>query len=475
MSRFLTPKTSYAKIRVAVMQFKGSEICEKISLEQKIKRRVSFYAMGQPNVKNNQNKPSKLWDVIVIGAGASGMMAAITAARQGRRVLVLEHMDKPGKKLLATGNGRCNYTNENMGLEYYHGNKELVKNIMPYFRNYDTVNFFMKIGIYPRIKNGYYYPFSNQALSVVEALTLELDRLNVQLVTSCEVNEIKPDAKGFLIRTSTGNYRGRKVIVATGLRASEKLGSDGSMFPVLKELGHRFVPILPALCGFEAKGMDFKKVSGVRAQVQLALVVDGCHSLHGDDGELQLTDYGISGIPVFQISSKAARALYEKKKAAVEIDFMTYFDRGMMRDELTRRFARDKGYRTLAQSLCGLLHSKLIPEILKKAGLNPNMDAGALADSGIQRLAELIKCYPVELTKVRDFSTAQVCSGGIRSEEIDTQTLESRLVPGLYFAGEILDVDGICGGYNLQWAWSSGYVAGMLGKPVKCLSYQHHD
>lgn len=420
--------------------------------------------MGQPKEKNNQNKSTKIRDIIVIGAGASGMMAAIIAARNGHRVLILEHMEKPGKKLLATGNGRCNYTNEDMSFDYYNGNKELVKNIMPYFCNYDTIHFFEEIGIYPREKNGYYYPFSNQALSVVEALMAELGRLDVQLETSCEVTGIKPDAKGFLIHTSMGSYRSKKVIIATGLRASEKLGSDGSLFPVLKELGHRFVPILPALCGFEAKGMDFKKVSGVRTQVSLTLVVDGCRRISGEEGELQLTDYGISGIPVFQISSKAARALYEKKKVKVEIDYMTKLNSDSLKDELKRRFIRDKGKRTLAQSLCGLSHSKLIPQILKNAGLNPDTDAGSIDDSSVKKLAELIKCYPVELTKVRDFSTAQVCSGGIQTEEIDMHTLESKLVPGLFFAGEILDVDGICGGYNLQWAWSSGYVAGRLGK-----------
>lgn len=428
--------------------------------------------MGQQRQGNHPKKTTNIWDVIVIGAGASGMMAAITAAKEEHHVLILEHMDKPGKKLLATGNGRCNYTNEDMDIAYYHGNKDLAASALHYFQNYDTVNFFNEIGIYPKEKNGYYYPFSNQALSVVEALTAELERLSVQLILSCEVTAVRPNAGGFLIHTSTGNYRSRKVIVATGLRASEKLGSDGSMLPVLKELGHRFVPIVPALCGFEAKGMDFKKVAGVRAQARLALSVDGCHDLAGEEGELQLTDYGISGIPVFQISSQASRALYEKKKVAVEIDFMTYCDRDMMKNELVRRFTRDKGNRTLAQSLCGLFNKKLIPEFLKKAGINPNADAGSLDDAGIKRLSALVKCFPVELMKVRDFSTAQVCSGGIRSEEIDIQTLESRLVPGLFFAGEILDVDGICGGYNLQWAWSSGYVAGMLGSPRRCLSYQ---
>ena len=422
--------------------------------------------MGQPVEKKNHKKASGIYDVIVIGAGASGMMAAITAARQGRRVLLLEHMDKPGKKLLATGNGRCNYTNEDMDYSYYYGNKELVPSIMRYFHNYDTVSFFKEIGIYPRKKNGYYYPFSGQALSVVEALTAELKRLSVTLVVSCDIHGLKPDSRGFYVQTSTGNYRGKHVIVATGLKASEKLGSDGSLFPIIKGLGHRFVPILPALCGFEAKGMNFKRVAGVRTQASLSLVTDGCRSKLEEEGELQLTDYGVSGIPVFQISSNASRALYAGRKVGLEIDFMPDLTHSMLVEELNRRFARDKGQRTLSQSLCGLFHQKLIPEFLKKAGFHPEADAGSLGPSEVEKLATTILRYPVELTKVRDFSTAQVCTGGIRSEEIDIHTLESKLVPGLFFAGEILDVDGICGGYNLQWAWASGYVAGMLGAPV---------
>lgn len=431
-------------------------------------------------------KQSQIKDVIVIGAGASGMMAAITAARCGKSVLILEHMDKVGKKILATGNGKCNYTNEYMADECYHGDHILRQDVMTQFGRADAIAFFKEIGIWPKAKNGYYYPNSGQAASVVEALQMELERLNITIVCGCQVQELSEDYLGFAVSTSTGVYKARKVIVACGLLAASKLGSDGSMIPLLKELGHRFVPIVPALCGFYASGMDFKKVSGVRCEAELTLEIDINHAktsntdrknaenrkitsdadaknIQKERGELQLTDYGMSGIPVFQLSSPAAKALKEKKAVAMRIDFLPEIVGGELESELQRRVERAENLHeavTLEQLLSGLLNQKLIPVLVKKAGISAHTPADRIDEKQLQKLVDVIKNYPVILDKVRDFEFAQVCAGGIRTEEIDTKTLESRLVPGLYFAGEILDVDGICGGYNLQWAWSSGFVAG---------------
>ena len=454
-------------------------------------------------------KQSQIKDVIVIGAGASGMMAAITAARRGKSVLILEHMDKVGKKILATGNGKCNYTNEYMTAECYHGDQRLLSDIRSQFDRDDTIAFFRELGIWPKVKNGYYYPNSGQALSVVEAMQMELNRLGITVVCGSQVQDLSEDYVGFVVATGTGVYKARKVIVACGLLAASKLGSDGSMIPVLKELGHRFVSIVPALCGFYASGMDFKKVSGVRCEAELTLEIDMNHAktskVDGKDaenrtiasdtdekniqkerGELQLTDYGVSGIPVFQLSNPAAKALKEKKAVAMQIDFLPEIVADELESELQRRVERVKNLHevvlntdaqsgedhqasvgtrnqsdaTLEQTLCGLLNQKLIPVLVKKAGIATHTPADRIDEKQLQKLVDTIKNYSVTLDKVRDFEFAQVCAGGIRTEEIDTKTLESKLVPGLYFAGEILDVDGICGGYNLQWAWSSGFVAG---------------
>ena len=404
-------------------------------------------------------KSTKLLDVIVIGAGASGMMAAITAARRGKSVAILARMNKPGKKILATGNGKCNFTNNNMDTSCFHGNIQLIQSVLSRFSKEEALSFFHEIGIWPKEKNGYYYPNSGQAASVAEALKHELDRLQVPVYLEQEVLDLFPDKYGFQIKTVQTSYTCRNVIIASGLLAAPKLGSDGSMFSLIKELGHRFVPVLPALCGFYAKGMHFSKVAGVRCDANLTLKIDG-NTAATEQGELQLADYGISGIPVFQISSPAVRALYEKKSVTVVIDFLPDISLETLNTEFAMRIGKCETDENADRLLCGLLNQKLIPVLLKYAGIRSDEPLKNISLEKLERLSAGIHDYPVTLEKVRDFEFAQVCTGGIRTEEINEKTLESRLLSGLYFAGEILDVDGICGGYNLQWAWSSGYVAG---------------
>lgn len=404
-------------------------------------------------------KSTRLLDVIVIGAGASGMMAAITAARRGKSVAILERMNKPGKKILATGNGKCNFTNNNMDTSCFHGNIQLIQSVLSRFSKEEALSFFHEIGIWPKEKNGYYYPNSGQAASVAEALKHELDRLQVPVYLEQEVLDLFPDKYGFQIKTVQTSYTCRNVIIASGLLAAPKLGSDGSMFSLIKELGHRFVPVLPALCGFYAKGMHFSKVAGVRCDANLTLKIDG-NTAATEQGELQLADYGISGIPVFQISSPAVRALYEKKSVTVVIDFLPDISLETLNTEFAMRIGKCETDENADRLLCGLLNQKLIPVLLKYAGIRSDEPLKNISLEKLERLSAGIHDYPVTLEKVRDFEFAQVCTGGIRTEEINEKTLESRLLSGLYFAGEILDVDGICGGYNLQWAWSSGYVAG---------------
>lgn len=404
-------------------------------------------------------KNTKLLDVIVIGAGASGMMAAITAARRGKSVAILERMNKPGKKILATGNGKCNFTNNNMDASCFHGNIQLIQSVLSRFSKEEALSFFHEIGIWPKEKNGYYYPNSGQAASVAEALKHELDRLQVPVYLEQEVLDLFPDKYGFWIKTVQTSYTCRNVIIASGLLAAPKLGSDGSMFSLIKELGHRFVPVLPALCGFYAKGMQFSKVAGVRCDANLTLKIDG-NTAATEQGELQLADYGISGIPVFQISSPAVRALYEKKSVTVVIDFLPDISLETLNTEFAMRIGKCETDENADRLLRGLLNQKLIPVLLKYAGIRSDEPLKNISLEKLERLSAEIHDYPVTLEKVRNFEFAQVCTGGIRTEEINEKTLESRLLSGLYFAGEILDVDGICGGYNLQWAWSSGYVAG---------------
>lgn len=407
-------------------------------------------------------KSEPLWDVIVLGGGASGSLAAITAARKGARVLILEQKDKIGRKISATGNGKCNFTNEDMDLSHFRGNRELIKQVIGQFGKEDTLAFFHEIGILPKCKNGYYYPCSQTAASVVEALSMAFSELTVHVKTSAKVTGLHQDTYGFLLytkerNTEEGYYRCRNLIIATGLLASPRLGSDGSAMNLVKGLGHRFTPVVPALCAFLAEGLDFKQAAGVRTDASVSLFIDG-QPVCKDSGELQLTDYGISGIPVFQISRFASMALREKKCVTVEIDFCPLLAKDPLREELNFRIKQKD--RTLQQLLNGMFPQKLIQALLKKAQLRSNLCAARMNEEQIVRLCKTLKHCIVKLTAAKGYEHAQVCAGGIKSEGIDPASLASKLVPGLYFAGEILDVDGICGGYNLQWAWSSGVVAG---------------
>lgn len=389
------------------------------------------------------------FDVIVVGAGASGLMAALSAAAHGADVLLLEQKDKIGKKLLATGNGKCNFTNEDMDISHYYGDTELAATILGQFGKEETLRFFHELLIYPKKKNGYYYPNSEQAASVAAAFRQRLAQTDkICLRTSAEVWDIQREAGGFTVVTRKGaRDRGKALVIACGLLASPKLGSDGSLFAVVKGLGHRFSPIVPALCGFYCKGADFKRLAGVRVSARVSILVDGT-ACASDTGELQLTDYGISGIPVFQVSRTASMALYEKKKVVAKLCFLPELSEEELAAELAFRRARMGADADIPTLLCGLLPEKLTLA-LAKGFVN-----------GVSDLQRRIRCFPVTVERAREFAFAQVCAGGIRRGEIEKETLASALVPGLYFCGEILDVDGICGGYNLQWAWSSGYVAG---------------
>lgn len=398
------------------------------------------------------------YDVIVVGAGASGMMAAVTAAREHKKVLLIEKLEKAGKKLLATGNGKCNFTNAYMTAECFGAEKSFITEVLERFSVEDCLSFFHSIGICPKNKNGYYYPNSEQAVSVVEAFVQELERLMVKVSYETTVQEIFPSQEGVTLLTDRGRFFGKKLILATGLLAAPKLGSDGSMFELIKGFGHRFRPILPALCGFYCKGIPFKKVSGVRATGTVTAVVDG-RDIQSDTGEIQFTDYGLSGIPIFQISRHLSKGLYQKTDVKVRINLLSDWTREQIAEELHfRRTIRNT--QKAAAFLTGLIHQKLADMILEQAAIKKEKIIAELSEKEISRIVMLLQDVTVEVTKYRDFEFAQVCTGGISPQEIHTKTLESKLVPNVYFTGELLDVDGICGGYNLHFAWATGYIAG---------------
>jgi predicted Rossmann fold flavoprotein len=397
--------------------------------------------------------------IIIIGAGASGIMAAISAARNHAQVTILEHTDCIGKKILATGNGRCNITNiEQSPINYRSDNEGFQRTILEQFNEIETLKLFGEMGIYTKNKNGYIYPNSEQASAVLEVLKIELDRLRVKIIRNIKVSKIEKKGKSFCVHTDLENYTCDKVIIATGSKAAPKTGSDGSGYTIARNLGHNIIKPLPALVQLRCSGDYFKNLAGVRCDARLDLIIDDKLKVK-DQGELQLTDYGISGIPTFQISRYAVRALDSGKDVKVNIDFMPDFK--LDEFSLFLRIRIEKAlHKNLEQLFIGLLNKKLIHVIIKKAKLSPKSLCSDLKDNQIQYLIDGIKNFKVNVTSFNSFDQAQVCSGGVNTRDISPITMESLKVSGIYFAGEVVDIDGICGGYNLQWAWSSGYVAG---------------
>ena len=397
--------------------------------------------------------------VAVIGGGASGMMAAVTAASEGARVILLEHKDRIGKKILSTGNGRCNFTNIHQEPICYHSEDPLFPwEVVEKFNAQAVISFFLQLGVYSKNRNGYIYPNSDQASAVLDAFRMELDRLKVEIRTGVECREIRPGKKGFTVLTDQGPVRADRVILCAGSKAAPTTGSDGSGYDLAKKLGHRILPVLPALTALKCEEKFFKSIAGVRANGSVS-IWSGGECIAKDTGEIQLTDYGISGIPVFQVSRYASKLLYEKKETDAVLDFMPDFTKTQT-DAFLRARAKTRPDKSAEMFLIGLFHKKLCDLWIRLSEIPRQRKAGELTEDEIARLTDLIKEFRVRVRETNPYDKAQVCCGGVDTREVNPETLESVYVPGVYFAGEILDVDGMCGGYNLTFAWASGYVAG---------------
>ncbi len=403
--------------------------------------------------------------VIVIGAGASGMMAAITAAREGVYVTVLEGMEKPGKKLLTTGNGRCNLSNtdQERADRFRGGNSSIVNTVMAQFPLEKTMTFFEELGLLLQSKNGYLYPYVNQASAVLEVLLIEARRLHVRIKCTEKVTALFQEQQIWKVQTDTWCYEAERVILSAGSMAAPATGSDGSGYRLARSLGHHITTPLPALVPLILEEKWGKKMAGLRMQAQVTLIVQpqaSRENAHREEfrerGELQWTEYGISGIVVFQLSRYAARALHEEKKVSARLDLMPDFSE----KEVARMLIGRRREGSAGEFLAGMLPQKAIPVFLSFISMRPSDRAERITEAQMASLAKVIKSLEVTVSGSRSFDVAQVCSGGVDTSEIKAETLESSIASGIYFSGELLDVDGICGGYNLQWAWSSGYVAG---------------
>lgn len=396
--------------------------------------------------------------IVIVGGGASGILAAVMAARKGVPVTILEQKEQVGKKILSTGNGKCNFTNSKMEPSHFRGEDvSIVPKVLQKFDTSDTLKFFSELGILPKERNGYYYPKSEQASAVQEVLIMELKRLRVNVCCNTKVLAIQKKEK-FYIRTSDKAYHADAVILATGGKASPVLGSDGSGYTLAKSLGHSINPVVPALVQLHGKGTFFKMVSGVRTDAKIALYVNDT-LLAEDTGELQLTNYGISGIPVFQISRYAALSLLEGKTPKAVLDFMPEYSTQELFSFFLNRSQQEQE-KTSEEFLVGVFNKKLIPVLLRASKIPGELLVKNLTESQLETLAHKCKTFSIEIIKTNSFEQAQICAGGVRIKEIQSRTMESRLVKGLYITGELLDIDGMCGGYNLQWAWSTGAIAG---------------
>lgn len=398
--------------------------------------------------------------IAIIGGGASGMMAAITATDHGAEVWVYEAKDRLGKKILATGNGKCNFTNLVQEDSCYRGtNSSFSKAVREQFTVENTLKFFKKIGVEPKIKNGYVYPNSEQAASVADALAMELRTKRVKVIQD-QVYSVKGEDGAFLVKSEHGQNEFDKVILCCGSPAGMKNPKEFSGYSLAERLGHHITDLIPALVQLRCKEKWFKTISGVRCEGEVTVQENG-KKIAKEKGEILFAEYGLSGIPVFQVSRFAGEALNRGSKVTCKVDLLPGYTKEELEELLVNRYETLKG-RTAEELLVGLHNHKVNYVLLKELGINPVEDSKkAFHPSDLVKLAGLYKELSCQVTELNPFANAQVCAGGVNTAEINDSTMESKVVKGLYFAGELVDVDGTCGGYNLQWAWSSGYVAGM--------------
>lgn len=396
--------------------------------------------------------------IAVVGGGAAGMMAAVQAARAGALVTLYERNDRIGRKILSTGNGKCNFSNENMNPSFYHGSgRELISSIYWSFGVSETKRFFQGLGMRIKNVNGYLYPASGQASTVLDLFRYELARLSVDIHTEQQITAVRSNRDRLLVEAGHDSRSYDAVILTCGGAAAPGTGSDGAGFQLARQLGHKIIPVVPALTALRCQEDYYKQVAGVRCDAKLTLYLDGMKCCE-ERGELQLTDYGISGIPVFQISRHAAYALREQKHTTVKICFLPDLEESVWDAFWQERWER-QGSQTMEMFLTGLVNKKINTLMLRLAGIKANEIAGNVSASACKKLQKLYRALAVEVKGTNPFTQSQVSAGGVDCREV-TEKLASKIVPGVYFAGEILDIDGICGGYNLQWAFSSGTVAG---------------
>lgn len=391
-------------------------------------------------------------NVAIIGGGASGFISAITAASLGASVTIFEKNPRVLKKLLATGNGRCNISNRFCTTERYHGNDTSF--IFPAMENFDTEKFFFEIGIpFTELENGKLYPRSLQAAAVLDILRLKAEELGVNIICNCEINKIE---NGFILNET---FRADSVIIACGGEASSSLGGTDSGYKLLKSLGHKITKRLPSIVQLKTDVSVTKAMSGLKMDMGVKLL-SGKKEAASDFGEVLFTDYGLSGPPILQISGTASRLLSKGEKVFVSLDLMPDIEEKKLFFFLKNRCYTNPE-RKMEDFLTGVLPKRIAQCVLKTSGISPlSITASSLDDEDLKILSHTLKNFKIEVLDTNGMKNAQVTIGGADTSEFNPETMESKLVKGLFACGEVLDIDGDCGGFNLQWAWASGYSAG---------------
>ena len=396
--------------------------------------------------------------IAIIGAGAAGMIAALTASeKKNNQIFLIEKQERVGKKIMFTGNGHCNLSNINLNLKFYHGqNKKFAKYALEHFNPYDLINFFSGIGLECQVMNdGKVYPYSHQAGSVVDILRFALDKPNIELLTNHEVKGIKKVENKFTIVYDEGKkIYADKVIITAGGVAATQIGGTYSGYEILKSLGHSCTKLIPSLVQLKTDTKYTKALKGIK--VDALISCDDQKSF----GEILFTDYGISGSAIFSISRCVTSKSYPH---VISVDFMS--DKVLV-ELISILQAKKKIFLnlTVENFLTGILNKRVGQMILRSLGYKLSKKISELIDQDISCIAQTIKHFEIKVTGDLGFRNAQVTAGGISTFEFDDHTMQSKKCAGLYAAGEVLDIDGDCGGYNLQWAFASGRLAGYVKK-----------
>lgn len=401
-------------------------------------------------------------EIVIIGGGASGMMAAITAARNGRKVCIVERLSRVGKKILVTGNGRCNMGNTYLLPKHYHSSDQVdVEGVLARFGYEQTENFFKELGILPLVEGTKVYPLSEQATTVLDVLRMEMERLEVEILTDTKIIAMKQGKKGWQLTCESGEMiTAEKVIVATGGMTSTSLGCDGLGYELLKKVGHTLKQPFPILVHVLSDSPYCKMMKGTKVKANASVYVEG-KLARAEYGEVLFTDDGLSGPPIFQISRQVSRAALENKPAKVTLDLFSQMTEEQLISLLYERTYQHPE-RTIEELLIGMLHKRVIIPVLKASKIDGiHRLVETLEYEEIQRIVKVLKGFTFEVQGTRGYKFAQVTAGGIRATEIDFETMASLKADNLYITGEVMDIDGDCGGYNLQWAWATGYIAGM--------------